>query len=101
MIVLVCRITDLRFKEVISINNGCCLGPVSDIELDTCTARIVAIVIFGRARCFGIMGREDDIVIPWEHIQCIGEDTVLVKYCPPKKEHCREPRSFFDRLFGC
>ena len=97
---MICRISDLKDKEVVSVNNGGCLGPVSDIEMDTCSAKVVAIVIYGRPKLFGIMGREDDIVISWEHIQCIGEDTILVRYCRPR---CRETKekTVFERLFGC
>ena len=60
-----CRIVDLRNKEVINIKNGARLGYVSDVEVDTCDARLVAIIIYGRARFFGLLGREDDCVIDW------------------------------------
>lgn len=96
---MVCRIADLRFKEVVNINNGACLGVVSDIEIDTCCARVQAIIIYGRPKCFGLLGREDDVVICWENIQCIGEDTVLVRYC--QQPRCNKPQpSLFERLFG-
>ena len=57
------------------------LGCVCDVEVDTATARIVSLVIFGRYRWFGLLGREDDIVINWCDIQLIGEDTILVNFC--------------------
>ena len=41
-----CRIVDLRNKEVINIKNGARLGYVSDVEVDTCDARLVAIIIY-------------------------------------------------------
>lgn len=98
---MMCRLSDLREKEVISIQNGSCLGCVSDVEIDTCCAKVVAIVIYGRSRLFGLLGREEDIVIGWEEIQCIGEDTVLVKCCPPAcAPHRRRNESFLDRLLG-
>ena len=37
------------------------------------------LIIFGRQKLFGTLGREDDIQIPWENIEVIGEETVLVK----------------------
>ncbi len=82
------RVTDLRYKEVINLCNGACLGCVSDVEFDTTTACLVAIVIFGRLKFFGLFGREDDIIIPWGEIEVIGEDTILVRF----KEHFRNPR---------
>ena len=73
-----CRLQDLRNKEVINVKDGARLGCVCDVEIDTCTARLCAIVIFGRLKCFGLMGREEDIVIHWCDIEVIGADTVLV-----------------------
>lgn len=75
-----CRIVDMRNKEVINIKTGVRLGCVSDVEIDTKDAKLVAIVIYGRLKCWGIFGREDDIVIRWEDIEVIGEDTILVKH---------------------
>ena len=76
---MVCSLMDLRCKEVVNIQNGACLGCVCDVEFDTCTARICTIIIFGRPRFFGLFGREPDLIIPWDQIKCIGEDTVLVE----------------------
>jgi len=75
-----CRIDDMRHKEVINVKDGMRLGTVCDLEIDTSTARVAAIVIYGRLRFFGLFGREDDIVIRWQDIQVIGDDTILVNY---------------------
>lgn len=75
---MVCRIVELRHKEVINSSNGCRLGFVDDIEVDTLTSQVKAIIVFGRPRCFGILGRNEDITIPWCDIKLIGEDTILV-----------------------
>ena len=81
---VIARITDMHNKEVINIHDGTRLGFVDDVEVDTCTAQIVAIVVFGRKKLCGILGKEPDIVIHWKEIEVIGEDTILVKYkCPP------------------
>jgi len=73
-----CCITDLRCKEVINAKTGCRLGPVSDVEIDTCSGCIVSIIIWGRGKCFGLLGREEDIKILWKDIEVIGDDTILV-----------------------
>ena len=75
-----CCITELRCKEVINKADGCRLGLVSDVEVDTCTAQLCALVVFGRSRFLGLFGREEDIVIPWREIEIIGEETVLVNH---------------------
>lgn len=43
-----CCLTDLREKEVINLKDGCRLGCVCDVEIDSCTGRLVAIIIFGK-----------------------------------------------------
>lgn len=78
-----CRIDDMRHKEVINIKDGTRLGNVCDLEIDTGSARVSAIVIYGRLRWLGLLGRDDDIVIRWQDIQVIGDDTVLVQYNSP------------------
>lgn len=80
-------LTDLRRKEVISSKTGHRIGFVDDIELDTKTAKLISIVIFGRARCFGLFGKDENVVIKWENICLIGEDTILVNYFPAPKVH--------------
>ncbi|MBQ9903029.1 MAG: YlmC/YmxH family sporulation protein [Clostridia bacterium] len=84
-----CRIVDLRNKEVINIKDGVRLGYVSDVEVDTCDAKLVAIIIYGRARFFGLLGREDDCIIDWCDIEVIGEDSILVNCSSPRQGGCR------------
>ena len=73
-----CCVTDLRNKEVINAKNGCRIGQVCDVEIDTCTGCIVSVIIWGRAKCLGFLGREEDIRICWNEIEVIGDDTILV-----------------------
>lgn len=77
---MTCRIIDMRHKEVINVKDGTRLGTVCDVEIDTTNAKLISIVIYGRLRCFGLLGREDDIIIKWQDIQVIGDDTILVCY---------------------
>jgi len=87
---MVCRLADFRYKDVICVNDGVRLGNVCDVELDTANAQLLAIVIYGRYRFFGLLGREDDIVIGWRDIRLIGEDTILVDYvCTTRRQKGR------------
>ena len=81
-----CRMGDLRNKEVINVKDGARIGFVSDIELDTRTAALTAVVVYGKLRLFGLLGREPDIVIPWKDISLIGNDTMLVSYEKPEEQ---------------
>ena len=68
----------LREKEVINICDGKRLGCACDFEFDLCSACITALIIPSNTGFFG-MGKSNDIYIPWDKIECIGEDTILVK----------------------
>lgn len=75
---MICRIDEMKNKQVVCVKDGCVLGYISDIELDTEKGTLTSIVIYGRLRFFGLFGREDDIVIPYDDIKVIGAETVLV-----------------------
>ncbi len=45
-----CRITDMHDKEVINVCDGTRIGCVDDVEVDTCTAQLVSIVVHGRPK---------------------------------------------------
>lgn len=75
-----CRLVEMREKQVVCIKDGTILGLVGDVEVETCTGKLTCIVVFGRRRCFGLFGRENDCRIPWEAIEVIGEDSILVNF---------------------
>ncbi len=75
---MICRIDELKNKQVVCVKDGGVIGFVSDVELDTTTGRLISIIIFGRFKFFGLFGKEEDIVIPWQDIKVIGGETILV-----------------------
>lgn len=75
---MISRVAELRRKEVIDSVSGSRVGFIDDVEIDTLTANIRSVVIFGRPRFFGLLGKSEDVIIPWSDITLIGEDTVLV-----------------------
>ena len=76
---MLCRIDELKNKQVVSVKNGAVLGRIDDVEINTDTGAINSVVIFGKNHILGIFGRENDIIIPWNDIEVIGSETVLVK----------------------
>jgi len=97
---MLCRITDLRYKEVINVRDGSSMGSVGDVEVDTVTAKVCSLIIYGRCRLFGLFWREDDTIIRWCDIEMIGEDTILVNMRPEFHDHRRRNTGLFARLFG-
>ncbi len=80
---MVYSFNDIKCKEVINIKSGCRLGYPDDLEFESCTAKICKLIIFGKPRFFGLLGRDEDLYINWSDIEVIGEDTILVSCdCP-------------------
>ena len=75
----------LSQKDVISVVTGQNIGRVDDIEFARENARVRYLVIFVRPRFFGILGRSDDVRIPWENVLTIGRDVILVNNCEVKE----------------
>ena len=85
-----CRITDLKCKEVINICTGHRIGFVNDVLINTETCCLVAIIVPGPCKYWGLFGSEGDYVIPWDCIKRFGDDIILVEVdC----EKCLEKRS--------
>lgn len=64
--------------------DGCRFGYVGDVEVDLESGRVSALVIPGRLRLFGLLGREEDCVFPWESVRRFGEDIILVEADTPQ-----------------
>ena len=71
------RIAELRWKEVVDVQNY-----VEDLEVDLESGQVRALVLPGRRRLFGLLGREEDRYIPWDRVRRFGEDIILVEQEP-------------------
>lgn len=91
---------EFRNKEIISIRTGEKLGYVDDLVFDVGSARIIGLVIYGRRRLFGLFGQQEDLTVPWEDVEIVGDDTVLVR----GEGHIQGKKtariSFFQRLLN-
>ena len=72
---------ELRDKEVISVKDGRRLGFISDLEIVLCTGRVNCIILPPSGSCLALFSKKGKIVIPWNAIEKIGDDIILVKYC--------------------
>ncbi len=70
---------ELRHKEVINVCDGARLGMICDLELDACAGTVLAIVVPGPCRFFGLIRSAEELVIPFCKIKKIGEDVILVE----------------------
>ena len=93
-----CRVVDLRYKEVINVNDGCRLGYVGDVEIKLPEGHVVALIVPGPCRFFGLFGRGEDYYVPWDCIKQIGDDIILIDktfqrqepYCRPRRGRRRQ-----------
>ena len=69
---MICSLSELRDKEVINIKTGAKLGYVDDIEINTDNATVIALIVYGRPRFFGLLGRDEDMIIRCKEIEVIG-----------------------------
>lgn len=91
---MICRIAQLQYKEVIDIADGVRYGFVGDIELDLERGAIESVIIPGRPRLWGLLGREPDAVFPWSSVRRVGEDVILVD-ADSLRDSGRENSDFF------
>ena len=70
---------DFKHKEVINITDAKRLGYVQDVTADLKTGVITSIIVPGSNKMFNIFNSNNDIVIPWDKIKCIGDEIILVE----------------------
>lgn len=54
-------------------------GYVQDVTADLETGVITSIIVPGNSNKINIFVNNNEIVIPWKQIKCIGEDIILVE----------------------
>lgn len=77
----------LQDKEVINICDGSRLGYVCDLAVDSVTGRIISISVPGCSSLFQL--HPEVIVIPWECVERVGNDTILVQLTSKEKCKCK------------
>lgn len=73
------RLCELKQKEVINTCTCRSLGCPIDVEFNPCNGCLTALVVPGPCKLWGFLGRENEIVIPWNCICQIGDDIILVE----------------------
>lgn len=84
------KFRELCTKEIVQLSNGACLGRADDLELDPATAQVKSLLLLGQPHLFGLLGRDETLVIPWTDIETLGVDAILVRTELPG---ARKPKS--------
>lgn len=69
---------ELSEKDVIQIKTGENLGRIDDVIFDEGVAKLQSVVLHGRSHLFGLLGYDEDLIIPWEALKTIGTDVIMV-----------------------
>ncbi len=79
--------TELECMEVINLCDGARLGTPSAVELNPDDGCVTALLV---PRDCGLLSfaRSEHYRIPWCRIECLGEDTVLVKLSAAELSNC-------------
>ena len=89
---------ELNQKDVIQSRTGENLGRIDDLTFDPATARLQSLILLGRPRLFGLLGRDDSLTIPWQEIETIGTDAVLVHTALPEAPPQPEQLKWWQKL---
>lgn len=82
---------ELGEKDVIQLKTGENLGKIDDVIIDESTAGIQSVVLRGRGHLFGLLGYDEDLVIPWTSLKTIGTDVIMVDADTPPQQRRRKP----------
>lgn len=88
-------IRELCEKEVVQLEQGMCLGRADDLELDPATAQL-QLDFAGQTAAFWPAGPGRNLTIPWQEIETIGTDIILVHTAVPKAPAA--PHGFWQQL---
>ncbi len=79
----------LKNKAVINVCNGKQLGYINDIEIDTECGKILRLIMQTGNSVFSVFGSKNLLYIPWQCIERIGDDAILVRFTEigPKHTH--------------
>jgi len=72
------KLSDIRDKEVINLYNGQRMGYISDFEVDLERGQLIGIIIPGEGKVMSFFSKTNDMLIHWNKIIKIGNDTILV-----------------------
>lgn len=81
-----CTTVSLQKKEIINLCDGSRLGFATDFEFDPKCATLLSLMV---PKCSGGLfglGKTEYLYIPWNKIECFGEDTILVRLSPHETE---------------
>ncbi|MEN9405778.1 MAG: hypothetical protein RLZ12_62 [Bacillota bacterium] len=69
----------MQQKDIVNVADGCKLGRINDIEVDSITGRIKKLVVLSDTKLLNWFSNSTEWKIGWDNIVKIGADVILVK----------------------
>ena len=91
------RFCELKEKDVINRCDCRRLGRVGDLIFDECSGNICSLIVPGPFKFSGLLGSDQEYIIPWSSICQIGPDIILVEI---SEEDALVPRKRGGGLFS-
>lgn len=66
---------ELKCKEIVNLADGKRMGKTLDLIFDSSGTNVLGLVAMGSRKLFS---KNEDIFIPWDNIQKIGNDVILI-----------------------
>ena len=92
-------IRELCEKEVVQLEQGVCLGRADDLEFDSATAQLQSLILLGRPRLLGLLGRDESLTIPWQEIE--RTPFWCIPPCPQHRQHLAASGSNCGQSWVC
>ena len=94
-----CSILDLLEKSVINVNTAEKIGALADVEVDTKSANICAIIVSVKSDNASFFAKYEKVRIDWSNIKMIGKDAILIDW-PGVYEPIKEDKGFLDKFLN-
>ena len=94
-----CSIVDLMEKSVINAATGERIGNLCDVELDTKSASLCAIIVGLKSKGNSFFAKVQKVRIDWSDIEVIGQDAILINMCG-EFEMLKEEKNFLEKLWN-
>ncbi|GAB6098835.1 YlmC/YmxH family sporulation protein [Halanaerocella petrolearia] len=74
------RLSQLQGKEIVNLHNGERLGLINNTDLifNTKTGALESILIPNQRGLFGMVGRKQELEIPWDSVVKVGSEIVII-----------------------
>ncbi|MBQ6546671.1 MAG: YlmC/YmxH family sporulation protein [Bacilli bacterium] len=71
------RLSELQYKDIVNLE-GKKIGNIIDVKIDR-TGKLISLVVEESKKFIRLKSSDSEREIPWDRIERIGEDVILVK----------------------